>query len=128
MRPASAAGSQPWKTQRSATTKTARDARTSGPRFTGDHEPMNATTVQQHEYAVKRGRFVPAAPPDQDERMERQMGRNLYMRGRDISECVTDAMTAGYLAAEAKGADDYYRCMMAEASADKPARWTGEDF
>ena len=62
------------------------------------------------------------------ERLERQIGRNLYMRGRDISECVTDAMTAGYLAAEAKGADDYYRCMMAEASADKPARWTGEDF
>ena len=89
---------------------------------------MNSTIVASHEQAVKRGRFVPAAPPDQDERMERQMGRNLYMRGRDISECVTDAMTAGYLAAEAKGAVDYYRCMMAEASADLNARWTGEDF
>lgn len=100
-----------------------------GPRLTRQMENlMSNTIVQQHEYAVKRCRFVPAAPPDQTERLERQIGRNLYMRGRDISECVTDAMTAGYLAAEAKGADDYYRCMMAEASADKPARWTGEDF
>jgi len=88
---------------------------------------MNGTMVTPHEHAVKHGRFV-AARPNEAEEQERQIGRNLYRRGRDISECVTDAMTAGYLAAEAKGADDYYRCMMAEASADKPARWTGEDF
>ena len=77
--------------------------------------------------ALHARRFV-APTAEQQAETERQIGRNLYMRGRDISECVTDAMTAGYLAAEAKGADDYYRCMMAEASADKPARWTGEDF
>lgn len=75
---------------------------------------MNDTMVSPHEHAVKHQRF--AAPTEaQQADMERQIGRNLYRRGKPIEYCVTDDMTAGYLAAEAKGADAYYRCMMAEA-------------
>ena len=89
---------------------------------------MSLTTMLQPDpHAVKHQRFVAATEAQQAD-LERQIGRNLYKRGKPLRECVTDEMTAGWLAAEAKGADDYYRCMMAEASADKPARWTGEDF
>ena len=88
---------------------------------------MNDPIMHPHEHAVKHGRFV-AATEDDQERFERELGRNLYKRGKPLRECRTDYMAAGWLAAERKGADDYYRCMMAEASADKPARWTGEDF
>ena len=75
---------------------------------------MSATMVHPHTEAVKAGRFVPATV-DGSAEMERQIGRNLYRRGKPVEYCVTDDMTAGYLAAEAKGADAYYRCMMAEA-------------
>lgn len=75
---------------------------------------MNATMVHPHEHAVKAGRFVPATPEGQAE-MERQIGRNLYRRGKPVEYCVTDEMTQGYLDAEAKGADAYWKAMMAEA-------------
>ena len=80
---------------------------------------MSSTIVAGHEQAVKRGRYVPAAPPDQAERMERQMGRNLYMRGRGLDACATDEMAAGWLAAERAGADAYWRCMMLEADTEE---------
>lgn len=78
---------------------------------------MNDSMVAPHEHAVKHGRFVPARPNEAEER-ERQIGRNLYRRGRDITECVTDEMTAGYLAEEARCADMYWLAMMAEASTE----------
>ena len=84
---------------------------------------MSTSIVQQHQEAVKRGRFVPAAPPDQSERFERQLGHNLYKRGKPLRECVTDNMAAGWLAAERKGADDYYKAMMRQASAVKCVNW-----
>jgi len=76
---------------------------------------MSESMLAVHPHAVKHGRFV-AATAEQQSTLERQIGRNLYMRGRDLSECVTDDMTAGWLAAERKGADDYWRCMMLEAN------------
>ena len=84
-------------------------------RFTGGHEPMNATMLQPDPHAVKHGRFVPARPNEAEEQ-ERQIGRNLYRRGRDISECVTDYMTAGYLAEEARCEDAYWREMMRDGA------------
>lgn len=75
---------------------------------------MNDTMVTPHPHAVKHGRFVAATPEGQAE-LERQIGRNLYRRGRGLDACVTDDMAAGYLAAEAAGADAYWRAMMAEA-------------
>lgn len=75
---------------------------------------MSDTMVTPHPHAVKHQRFVAATEADQ-ERFERELGRNLYKRGKPLRECRTDYMTAGWLAAERKGADAYYRCMMAEA-------------
>lgn len=72
-------------------------------------------SIVAHPHAIKHGRFV-APSEEQQADLERQVGRSLYRRGRDLSECVTDDMTAGYLAAEAAGADAYWRCMMAQAS------------
>jgi len=43
-------------------------------------------------------------------------GAALYNAGKPLSACQTDAQTRGWLAAEARGADAYYRCMMADAS------------
>lgn len=95
-----------------------------GPRLTRQMENlMSNTIVQQHEYAVKRGRFVPAAPPDQAERTEYQIGRNLYRRGRGLDACVTDDMTRGWLDAEAAGCDAYYAAMQRQASAVKCVNW-----
>lgn len=76
---------------------------------------MSTTMLTPHPHAVKHGRFV-AATAEQQTSLERQIGRSLYMRGRDLSECVTDEMTAGWLAAERKGADDYWKCLMMEAN------------
>lgn len=76
---------------------------------------MSNTMLHPHPSAVKHGRFVAATPEGQAE-LERQVGRGLYRRGKPLSECVTDDMTAGWLAAERKGADDYWRAMMAGAS------------
>ena len=75
---------------------------------------MSNTMLHPHTNAVKAGRFVPATVDGQAE-FERQIGRNLYRRGKPVEACVTDDMTAGYLAEEAKGADAYWRAMMAEA-------------
>ena len=47
---------------------------------------------------------------------ERQIGRNLYRRGKPIEACATADMTAGYMAEEARGEDAYWRCMMREAN------------
>ena len=76
---------------------------------------MSESSLHPQSHAVNRGRFVAATPEGQAE-FERQVGRNLYRRGRQLDECVTDDMTAGWLAAERAGADAYYRCMMAQAS------------
>ncbi len=76
---------------------------------------MNGTMIQPHPHAVKHGRFV-AATADAAADLERQIGRNLYRRGRRITECTTDEMTAGWLNEEQRGEDAYYRCMMAQAA------------
>ena len=79
---------------------------------------MNDLIMHPHEHAVKHGRFVAATPEAQaaaEAEVQRQIGRNLYRRGKPIECCVTDDMVQGYLDAEAKGADAYWRAMMAEA-------------
>ena len=83
---------------------------------------MNGTMVTPHEHAVKHQRFVAATEAQQAD-LERQIGRNLYKRGKPLRECVTDEMAAGWLAAERKGADDYYKAMMRQASAVKCVNW-----
>ena len=75
---------------------------------------MNTGMVAPHEEAVKHRRFVAASAEQQDD-LERQIGRNLYRRGRSISDCTTDEMAAGYLAEEGRCADAYWLCMMREA-------------
>jgi len=70
---------------------------------------MNDTIVMPHEHAVKHQRFVAATEDDQE-------GRKLYRAGKPLRECVTDEMTAGWLDAEAAGADAYWRAMMLEAN------------
>ena len=80
---------------------------------------MSQPMVTPHPHAVKHGRFVAATPEAQaaaEAEMQRQIGRNLYRRGKPISECVSDEMAAGWLAAEFAGADAYWRAMMAEAN------------
>ena len=83
---------------------------------------MNASMVASHEQAVKHQRFIAATEADQ-ENFERELGRNLYRRGKPLSECRTDYMTAGWLAAERKGADDYYRAMQRQASEFRCVNW-----
>ena len=75
---------------------------------------MNATIVT-HDGMKINGRFVPASP-DNGAEVERQIGRNLYRRGRALSECASDDMAAGWLAEEAAGADAYWLAMMREAN------------
>ena len=75
-----------------------------------------------HSHAVKHSRFVAATEAQQAE-LERQIGRNLYKRGKPLRECVTDEMAAGWLVAERKGADDYYAAMQRQASAYKAVNW-----
>lgn len=84
---------------------------------------MNTAIVMEPQAKVKNSRFVPAAPPDQTERTEYQIGRNLYRRGRGLDACVTDAMTAGWLDAEAAGADAYYAAMQRQASEYLLVNW-----
>ncbi len=83
---------------------------------------MSDTIVMPHPHAVKHGRFIAATAADQ-ERLERDMGRNLYKRGKPLSECHSDDMAAGWLAAERKGADDYFAAMQRQASAYKAVNW-----
>ena len=83
---------------------------------------MNDLIMHPHEQAVKHQRFVAATEAEQ-ERFERQLGHNLYKRGKPLRECVTDNMAAGWLAAERNGADDYYKAMMRQASAVKCVNW-----
>ena len=86
---------------------------------------MNSTMLHPDPHAVKHNRFVAPTPEAQAE-LERQIGRNLYKRGKPLRECVTDNMAAGWLAAERKGADDYYRSMMRQASAVKAVNWNSD--
>ena len=74
---------------------------------------MNGTMVTPHEQAVKHQRFVAATEEDQ-EQFERELGRNLYKRGKPLRECRTDYMAAGWLAAEFAGYMAYSRHMEAE--------------
>jgi hypothetical protein len=75
---------------------------------------MTISMLTPHPHAVKHNRFVPATAEAAAD-MERQIGRNLYRRGKRITECTTDDMAGGWLAEEQRGADAYYRQMMAEA-------------
>ena len=87
---------------------------------------MNDLIMRPHEHAVKHGRYVAPTPEAQAAAtadMERQIGRNLYKRGKPLRDCVTDEMAAGWLAAERKGADDYYAAMQRQASAYKAVNW-----
>lgn len=43
-------------------------------------------------------------------------GARMYNAGKPLSACQTDAQSRGWLAAEARGCDNYWRCMMADAS------------
>jgi hypothetical protein len=72
-------------------------------------------------------RFV-AATEEQQAETERQIGRNLYRRGRGLNACTTDDMTAGWLAEERNGSDAYHRCMMAQASESRPAPRYEQEF
>ena len=75
---------------------------------------MNTNIVMPHEHAVKHNRYVAATAEAQAD-LERQVGRNLYRRGKPLRECASDDMVGGWLAEEARGADAYYRCMMQQA-------------
>ena len=73
---------------------------------------MNTSIVTQQGMKIN-GRFVPASP-DGGAELERQIGRNLYRRGRPLSECASDDMAAGWLDAEFGGYMAYSRHMEAE--------------
>ena len=100
---------------------------------------MSTTMLHPDPHAVKHARFV-APTPEAQEAAEReflrQVGRNYYRRGYDLSACNTDEETAGWLACEAagerfgwkrstaaRGADAYYAGMMAEASTVRCVNW-----
>lgn len=68
---------------------------------------MSNYMLQQDRPIVNVKRFV--APMS-----EYDTGKELYKRGKDLTECVTDDMAAGWLDAERAGADAYWRCMMME--------------
>ena len=84
---------------------------------------MNATMLAESTKTAKNTRFVPAAAPDEQEKIERQIGRNLYRRGRGLDACVTDDMARGWLDAEAAGADAYYAAMQRQASEFRCVNW-----
>ena len=75
---------------------------------------MSVTMLHPDPHAVKHNRFVAATAEAQAD-LERQIGCNLYRRGRPLRECASDDMVGGWLAEEARGADMYYRCMMQQA-------------
>jgi len=75
---------------------------------------MPTTMIAHRNDPTQSPRFV--APYGDSERD----GAALYNAGKPLSACQTDAQTRGWLAAEARGCDDYYRCMMAEASDIEP--------
>lgn len=77
--------------------------------------------------ALHARRYV-APTEERQAEFERQLGRNLYRRGRKLAECSTDDMTAGWLAEERRGADAYHRCMMAQASDSRPAPRFDQEF
>lgn len=71
---------------------------------------MPTTMIARQNTSAQSPRFV--APYGDSERD----GAALYNAGKPLSACQTDAQTRGWLAAEARGADAYFRCMMADAS------------
>ena len=71
---------------------------------------MPTTMIARQNTPAQSPRFV--APYGDSERD----GAALYNAGKPLSACQTDAQTRGWLAAEARGCDSYYRCMMADAS------------
>ena len=72
---------------------------------------MSTNILSHMEQPVKTKRFVAPKPVVSDY----DAGRDMYRRGKRLYECCTDAQTAGWLDAEADGADAYWRCMMMEA-------------
>lgn len=71
---------------------------------------MPTTMIARQNTPAQSPRFV--APYGDSERD----GARMYNAGKALTECTTDAQARGWLAAEARGADAYYRCMMADAS------------
>ena len=80
---------------------------------------MNATMLHPDPHAVKTARFVSARAEDSaavEYWREFDAGRAAYRSGKGLRHCVTDAMTQGWLTAEAAGADAYWLAMMREAN------------
>ena len=75
---------------------------------------MPATMIARQNTPTQSPRFV--APYGDSERD----GARMYNAGKPLSACQTDAQSRGWLAAEARGCDSYYRCMMADASDIEP--------
>lgn len=85
--------------------------------------------LHPHPHAVKHHRYVAATPEAQaaeEAKVQRQIGRNYYRRGRGFDACTTPAMKDGYLAEQGRCEDAYWACMMADASAS--VNWTGEGW
>ena len=88
---------------------------------------MNGTMLTQHDLAIKGGQFV--APPTDEQRAEFEQGKRAYRNGWSKYACSSDDMVAGWefcqkhgerhgwqRSQDARGADAYYREMMAQAS------------
>ena len=75
---------------------------------------MPTTMIAHRKTQAQAPSFV--APYGDSERE----GARMYNAGKRLDECQTDAQTRGWLAAEARGCDSYYRCMMADASDIEP--------
>ncbi len=75
---------------------------------------MSSNILMHPEQPVNTKRFVSPKPLTSDY----DAGREMYRHGKRLYECRTDAQTAGWLDAEADGADAYWRCMMAQASTE----------
>ena len=72
---------------------------------------MPATMIAHRNDPTQSPRFV--APYGDSERD----GARMYNAGKPLSACQTDAQTRGWLAAEARGCDAYWACMMQQAAA-----------
>ena len=68
---------------------------------------MNAMSVAESPAKIKNARFVPALS-------EYDQGRELYKRGKPITDCVTDEMADGWNDAEWAGYMAYSKHMEAE--------------
>lgn len=80
---------------------------------------MSANIVMHPEQPVKTKRFVAPMPTVEPTPAEQYaQGKRLYYRAKPLAACVTDEQTRGWLEAEARCNDDYWRGMMAEASTE----------